>query len=66
MSKIFNRTDLLQSLVKFKDSEFIKVLTGVRRCGKSTLLLLYKKHLLENGVTERQLIYLSFEDYNIK
>ena len=66
ISKIFNRTNLLQSLVKFKDSEFIKVITGVRRCGKSTLLLLYKNYLANDGVTEKQVIYLSFEDYNNK
>jgi len=66
ISKVFNRTDLLQSLIKFKDSDFIKVITGVRRCGKSTLLLLYKNHLLESGVADSQLIYLSFEDYDIK
>jgi len=64
--KIFNRADILQSLIKFRDSEFIKVITGVRRCGKSTLLLLYKNHLIEHGATEKQLIYLSFEDYNNK
>ena len=66
ISKIFDRTNLLQSLVKFKDSEFVKVITGVRRCGKSTLLLLYKNHLANDGVTEKQVIYLSFEDYNNK
>jgi predicted AAA+ superfamily ATPase len=64
MSKILNRNSLMQSLIRFKDSEFIKVITGVRRCGKSTLLLLYKNYLLENGITNQQIIYLSFEEYN--
>ena len=64
--KIHNRTNLLQSLVKFKDSGFVKVITGVRRCGKSTLLILYKNYLLTDGVTEQQLVFLSFEDYNNK
>jgi len=66
MRTIFYRTDLLQSLIKFKDSEFIKVITGVRRCGKSTLLLLFKNYLQNNNITEKQLIYLSFEDYQNK
>ena len=59
ISKIYNRADLLQSLIQFKNTEFIKVITGVRRCGKSTLLLLYKNYLIQKGATEKQLIYLS-------
>jgi len=64
--KMYSRENLLDSLLKFKDSEFIKVITGVRRCGKSTLLLLYKEYLQKNKVSDRQIIYLLFEDYSIK
>src|SRR5690606_29926404 len=64
--KIKQRDVLLKSVTDFKDTEFIKVITGVRRCGKSTLMLLYKEHLLENGVTEEQIVYLSFEDYALR
>lgn len=63
---IKQRDELLRSVTDFKDTGFIKVITGVRRCGKSTLMLLYKSWLLENGVTDEQIIYLSFEDYNLR
>lgn len=63
---IKQREALLKSITDFKDTEFIKVITGVRRCGKSTLMLLYKSYLLENGVADKQIIYLSFEDYNLR
>ena len=39
---MFNRQSYLDKLIQVKDSDFVKVLTGVRRCGKSTLLMLYK------------------------
>lgn len=64
--KIKQREALLKSVTDFKDTEFIKVITGVRRCGKSTLMLLYKSYLLENGITDEQIIYVSFEDYNLR
>lgn len=60
------RHALLKSISDFKDTEFIKVITGVRRCGKSTLMLLYKSYLLENGIANEQIVYLSFEDYNLR
>lgn len=51
----------LNKLIKFKDKQFIKVITGIRRCGKSTLLKLFKEYLLENDVSEKQIIYINFE-----
>lgn len=44
-----------------KDTEFIKVITGVRRSGKSTLLLMFKEYLLNSGVLEKNIIYINFE-----
>lgn len=64
--KIQQREVLLKSVTDFKDTEFIKVITGVRRCGKSTLMLLYKSYLLENAIKDEQIIYLSFEDYMLR
>ena len=55
------REKYLNSLVAAKDTEFIKVITGVRRSGKSTLLLMYKDYLLANGVKEENIIYINFE-----
>lgn len=51
----------LNKLIKFKDKRFIKVITGIRRCGKSTLLKLFREYLLENNISEKQIIYINFE-----
>ncbi|WP_455630500.1 ATP-binding protein [Megamonas sp.] len=51
----------LNKLIKFKDKQFIKVITGIRCCGKSTLLKLFRRYLLENDVSEKQIIYINFE-----
>jgi len=48
--KLKNRDSYLEKLVKFKDTDFIKIITGIRRCGKSSLMKLMIKHLLENGI----------------
>lgn len=58
---MYKRTAYLNQLLQFKDTEWIKVITGVRRSGKSYLLLLYKEMLLESGISEEQIIYLNFE-----
>lgn len=55
------RKQYLDKLVRLKDKRFIKVITGVRRCGKSTLLELFRDYLKEQGVEERQMISLNFE-----
>jgi len=44
----------LNELIKLKDKQLIKVITGIRICGKSTLLNQFKKYLLQNGITENQ------------
>ena len=59
---MINRDDYLNKLIKFRDKELIKVITGIRRCGKSTLFDLYIDYLLENGVTQEQIIRLNLED----
>lgn len=48
-------------MVNAKDTEFIKVITGVRRSGKSTLLLMFKDYLINNCVKEDNIIYINFE-----
>lgn len=55
------RQDYLNLLIQAKDTEFIKVITGVRRSGKSTLLKMFKDYLLENGVDEKNIIHINFE-----
>ena len=66
---MINREEYLNQLVNFKDKRLIKVVTGIRRCGKSTLFELYKEHLIQNGVEESRIISLNFESaefYDIK
>ena len=56
------REDYLSILRNFKDKQIIKVITGIRRCGKSTLLELFQDYLKENGVEEKQIIAINFEN----
>jgi len=58
-----NRKHYLDTLIKFIDKPFIKVITGIRRCGKSSLLLLLKQHLLEKGIQGEQILYINFESF---
>ena len=59
---MINRENYLDFLIKLKDKKIIKVVTGIRRCGKSTLFELYKNYLLNNGVDKEQIISLNFEN----
>ncbi len=56
------RQKYLDKLVAWKDKQLVKILTGVRRCGKSTLFQIYQDHLLQNGVSSEQIISLNMED----
>jgi predicted AAA+ superfamily ATPase len=62
MDKIIKRSLELNKLKAYKDSDLIKVVTGIRRCGKSTLLKTFWKELVENGVSEDQVFHINFED----
>ena len=56
------RNEYLNVLKRFKDKQLIKVITGIRRCGKSTLLEMFQDYLKENGVEENQIISINLED----
>ena len=56
------RKEYLSRLLAWKDEQVIKVVTGIRRCGKSTLLKQFQEHLLEEGVSQEQIISINFED----
>ncbi|ECB9836525.1 ATP-binding protein [Listeria monocytogenes] len=60
---MFKRPNYLKQLIQFKDADFIKVITGVRRSGKSVLLMLYKEYLLQEGVPENHIIHINFESF---
>ena len=65
-TELKNRNSYLEKLIKFKDTNFIKIITGIRRCGKSSLMKLMIKHLLENGVEKEQIIQINFESIEFK
>ena len=56
------RKEYLDQLINWKDEQVIKVVTGIRRCGKSTLLLQFQQWLKENGVTDEQIVSINFEE----
>lgn len=62
--KRIERHNYLQKLIAFKDKKLIKVITGIRRCGKSTIMEIYRDWLVAHGVMQEQIIYLNFEDYD--
>ena len=59
---MIQRKEYLDLLKKWKDDQVIKVITGIRRCGKSTLLALYQDYLRSQGVADDQIIYVNFEE----
>ena len=61
-TKLIERKEYIDFLIRHRDRDVIKVVSGVRRAGKSTLFELYKRYLLANGVTAEQIISINFED----
>ena len=59
---MIDRKEYLKQLLSWKDQSIIKVLTGIRRCGKSTILKLYQEYLLNNGIDPSQIISINFEE----
>ena len=60
-SNLRNRTIYLEQLKAFRDTEMIKVITGIRRCGKSSLMKLMANELRADGIEEKQIIEINFE-----
>ena len=66
-SHVYKNRDLyLNKLIAFQDTEPVKVVTGIRRCGKSSLLKLMIQHLLNTGVSEEQIVEMNFESHDYK
>lgn len=59
---IIQRKEYLDKLIALKDKQLIKIVTGIRRCGKSTLLEIYQEWLKEQGISNEQIISINFED----
>ena len=62
MENMIQREEYLNQLINFKEKKLIKIVTGIRRCGKSTLFDIYIDYLKENGVLEDQIIRINLED----
>lgn len=63
---LVQREEYLNRLIALKDKQIIKVITGVRRCGKSKLLELYQQWLLEQGIEKEQIVSINFEDLDFE
>lgn len=63
-ANMLQRPTYLKQLIQFKDTDFIKIITGVRRAGKSVLLSLFKDYLLQENVSEDHIIYMNFERFD--
>ena len=61
-ARVIIREEYLNKLKALKDKHIIKIVTGIRRCGKSTLLLQFQDWLLEQGIDQSQIIFINFED----
>ena len=59
---MIERNEYLNKLIYWKDKQIIKIITGIRRCGKSTIFELYKNYLKSNKVKDNQIISINFED----
>ena len=61
MNKLIERREYLDKLFAYKDKHIIKVVTGLRRSGKSTLLEIFKEKLMASGVESKQIQFYNFE-----
>lgn len=61
-----NRDRYLKKLIGFQDTEPVKVITGIRRCGKSSLLKLMIRHLRETGIEQEQIVEMNFESHDFR
>ena len=61
---MIERKEYMGQLTGYRDKRVIKIITGIRRCGKSTLLALFNQYLLEDGVKPENIISINFEDYD--
>ena len=61
MTELINRPQYLNQLIQNKDVDLVKIVTGIRRCGKSSLLDLFHHYLSEQGVPDSRIIHMNME-----
>ena len=59
---LIDRKEYLDRLIGYRDKHVIKIITGIRRCGKSTLLAMFQQYLLESGVKPENIITVNKEN----
>ena len=63
---MIKRKIYLERIRPFYESEMVKVITGIRRCGKSTIMRQIIEEIRGNGIQEENIIYVNFEDYKYR
>lgn len=66
MSELINRPEYLKQLIQSKDVDLVKIITGIRRCGKSSLLDLFHQYLLQSGVLDEHIIHMNLESLRFR
>ena len=66
MENFIIRHEYLNKLLAYKDKDLIKVVSGLRRSGKSTLFELFQQELYEMGIQANQIVFLNFEDFELR
>lgn len=61
MTELINRSEYLEQLIQNKDVDLVKIVTGIRRCGKSSLLDLFHRYLKDNGIPDTNIIHMNLE-----
>ena len=61
MNERINRPAYLKKIIEFKDKDLVKIITGIRRCGKSTLLDLFEDYLLEQNIPKKNILHMNME-----
>ena len=61
MAELINRPAYLNQLIQHKDVDLVKIVTGIRRCGKSSLLDLFHRYLSDSGVADSHIIHMNLE-----
>lgn len=61
MTKLINRPEYLNQFISNKDIHLVKIVTGIRRCGKSSLLDLYHRYLSDQGIPDSHIIHMNLE-----
>ena len=66
MTQLINRPDYLELLIQNKDVDLVKIITGIRRCGKSSLLDLFHQYLIDNCISDENIVHMNLESLQFR